>query len=166
VTKAETTANKPIWYRTANIQWLRASWFWDFGHLLPAGFIDYGLGVTPPKLQPERDRVFVFKPNMNRGYLDLDMEAHARAGAEQHEARVKIASFSGNVNFPGEIVANTAGQISISTPRTVLFGKGVQIYERYIFQPIEMPYNLPILLDGGDFTREGDKIFLNGTPLN
>ena len=159
------SANEPLWRKTANIGWLRAEWKFDFGHLLPEGFISYGVGVTPPLLQPERDRIFVFKPDFSRGYLDVNMEAHARAGAEQHEARVKIGSFF-QVNYPGEIVATKTGQVSIAIPRTVLFGTGIKVFERYIFQDIEMPFNLPILIDGGDFVREGDKILLNGVALN
>lgn len=160
------SASKALWYRTANVGWLRAEWFWDLGHLLPEGFVALGLGVTPPPLRPERDRVFVFKPDASRAYLDLDMEQHSRAGADQHEARIKIVSFANSVNFPGEIVAATGGQISIAVPRSTLFGKGIQVWERYIFQPIEMPFNLPVLLDGENFTREGAKILLNGVALN
>jgi hypothetical protein len=160
-------AAKPLWYKTANVGWLRAEWFWDFGHLLPADFINFfGIGVTPPTLKPPRDRIFAFKPDLARGWLDLDIEEHAQAkGADQHEARIKIAA-TAQVNFPGEIVANTSGAISIALPRTVLFGRGVEIYERYFFERIEMPYDLPILIDGENFVREGSKILLNGVTLN
>lgn len=157
---------KPLWYRTANAGWLRAEWFWDFGHTLPAGFIAYGVGVTPPVLQPKRDRIFIFKPDNSRAYLDLDMEAHATAGADQHEARIRIIASSASVNFPGEIIASTTGRIQIAFPRTVPFGRGISVSERYIFEAIEMPFSLPILTDGGDFVREGDKILLNGVALN
>ena len=165
LTKPESNT-KPLWYRTANAGWLRAEWFWDFGHMLPAGFIDYGVGITPPVLQPKRDRVFVFKPNMSRAYLDVDMAAHANAGANQHEARIKIVTSSASVNFPGEIIATTTGRIQIAMLRAVPFGRGLTVSERYFFEAIEMPFLLPILVDGGDFVREGDKILLNGVALN
>lgn len=153
-------------YRSANAGWLSADWWWDFGWMLPEDFVKLGIGVTIPSVPVERDRIFVFTPDLKRGYLDLDLEAHARAGAEQHESRVKIVSSSALVNFVGEIVATRTGRISIAAPRATLFGKGIEIWERYIFQGIEMPFNLPILLDGGDFTQEGGKIFLNGIALN
>lgn len=153
-------------YRSANAGWLSADWWWDFGWMLPEDFVKLGIGITVPTLPVERDRVFVFTPEFKRGYLDLDLEEHARAGAEQHEARIRITNFAVNVNFPAEIIASTSGRIEIAVPRTVWFGKGVQVWERYIFQAIEMPFNLPILLDGGNFTREGNKILLNGVELN
>jgi hypothetical protein len=152
--------------RMAYAGWLSAEWWWDFGWVLPEGFVSLGIGVTPPTAPVERDRIFVFTPDMSRGYLDVEMEAHARAGADQHEARIKITSSFTNVNYPGELIATGNGQILIAVPRTVLFGKGVEIFERYIFQSIEMPFDLPILLDGGNFTREEGKILLNGVALN
>jgi hypothetical protein len=135
--------------------------------MLPAGFISYGVGVTPPPLRSSVDRIFVFKPDLSRAYLDVDMDKHALCKGDQHEARIKIVTSSGqNVNFPGEIIATTAGQLLIAVPRTTLFGKGIQIFERYIFAAVEMPFSLPILTHGGDIVREGDKILLNGIGLN
>ena len=159
------SASKALWYRTANVGWLRAEWFWDFGHLLPEGFIMLGVGVTPPPLRPERDRIFVFKPDISRAYLDLDMEKHAQCKGDQHEARVRITT-SSNANFPGEIIGTTGGRILIALPRTFFFGKGLTILERYIFENVELEFSLPILTDGGNVTREGDKILLNGVELN
>jgi hypothetical protein len=161
------SATKPLWYKTANVGWLRAEWFWDFGHLLPAGFISYGVGVTPPPLRPERERIFVFKPDISRAYLDLDMEEHAQCKGDQHEARMRIVTSLGQtVTFPGEIIATTSGLILIALPRKTLFGKGITIFERYAFEIVEMPFSLPILTDGGNIVREGDKILLNGVELN
>lgn len=154
-------------YRSANVGWLSADWWWDFGWILPEDFLKLGIGITVPTVPAERDRIFVFTPDFKRGYLDLDLEEHARAGAEQHEARINIPKISFvNVTFPGEIIATTSGRIQVAIPRTTWFGKGVEVWERYIFQTIEMPFNLPILVDGDDLIREGDKILLHGVALN
>ena len=152
--------------RSANAGWLSAEWWWDFGWTLPEEFVGYGIGVTPPDPPVERDRVFVLDTDFKRQYLDIDLKEHATAGANQHEARIKITTTAPNVNYPGEIIVTSYGRIFIATPRTRLFGKGIEIYERYIFEAIEMPYLLPILLDNVNFEKKGDKILLNGVELN
>lgn len=157
------TLQETLVRRSANAGWLMAEWWWDFGWTLPVEFVSYGIGVTPPE-PVERDRVFVFDSEFKRKYLEVSLQEHAVAGADQHEARIKITALS-NVNYAGEIVANSFGQISIAVPRTTLFGKGIEIYERYIFQSIEMPFDLPVLIDGENFVQEGGKIFLNGVLL-
>ena len=134
--------------------------------MLPAGFVSYGVGVTPSVLQPERNRIFVLRPDNSRAYLDLDIEAHATLKGNQHEARIKIVNVTPLVNFPGEIVATNTGQIRIAMPRTVLFGRGVEVFERYYFESVEMPFVLPILMDGANFVREGNTILLDGFSLN
>lgn len=152
--------------RSANVGWLSAEWWWDFGWTLPEEFVSYGVGITPPEPPAERDRVFVLDPEYKRKYLELDLAEHAAAGADQHEARVKIVSSFPSVNYPGEICATKSGLIYVAKPRTILFGRGIEIWERYIFEAIEMPFDLPVLLDGIDIVREGDKILLNGIALN
>ena len=160
------TLTETLARRSANVGWLSADWWWDFGWTLPPDFVKLGIGLTPSRVLPELNRVFVFKPDITRGYLDLDLESHAQAGADQHEARIKVADVLPLVNYPGEIIAMRGGQIFIATLRTTLFGRGVQIYELYAFQAITMPYNLSILVDGSNFTKEGDKILLDGVELN
>ncbi len=151
--------------RSANVSWLQAEWYWDFGWTLPKEFVGYGIGTAPdPPL--ERDRVFVLDPDFKRKYLEVSLQQHAAAGADQHEARITIVNFFPNVNYPGEIVATRTGTIYVAKPRTRLFGAGISISDRYIFEAIEMPFALPVLLDGSDIVREGDKILLNGIALN
>jgi hypothetical protein len=116
--------------------------------------------VTPPDPPVERDRVFVLdQQSFKRKYLELDLKEHAVAGADQHEARVKIVAFVPLVNYPGEFIATNNGRIHVAKPRTVLFGKGIEVYERYIFEAVEMPYSLPILLDGANFEKKEIKFY-------
>lgn len=164
-------ANKPLWLKKANVDWLRAEWFWDFGHLLPEGFIDYGVGVTPPTLKPERDRIFVFDPadtEAKRHYLDVDMEKHAKVGADQHEAKFRVVLIPQNqlVSFEGQVLVSTDARIGVAIPRTQWWGDGKQIWQRFTFESPVMPYDLSNLAVHGDNIKvDGNKILLKGIEL-
>lgn len=142
---------------------------WDFGHLLPAGLIDYGLGVTPPVPQPERDRVFVFSPDLSRGYLDLDMEEHAKAGGDSHEAKARVVSSSPTselVVYEGQLLVNSSGYIGIAVPRAKWWTDGKEIWQRFIFELATMPYDLQNLVVHGDNVKiENSKVFFQGVQL-
>src|SRR5919202_338821 len=157
-----------LWHRKAYAGWLQAEWMWDFGFNLDEEWVLLGVGITPPLPPIERDRIFVYTPDLRRGYLaNLSRQEHSQLkGDDLHEAKIKIASFFENVNFPGEIIATSTGLILIAVPRTTLLGKGVAIYERYFFENIQMPYNLPILVHGSEIVVENDKVLLNGITLN
>lgn len=153
--------------RSANAGWLTADWWWDFGWVLPAGFVSYGIGITVPNPPVERDRVFVHKPNLSRGYLDLDLKAHAKAGADQHEAKVQIlSSVSQLVSFEGQIIADSLGTIAVAVPRTTWFLDGKEIYKRFIFErPVMATVPPDVLLHGDNIKVEEDKVLFNGIQL-
>lgn len=151
--------------RSANQGWLTADWWWDFGWVLPEGFVSLGVGVTVPSLPVERDRVFVHKPNLSRGYLDLDLEAHAKVGADQHEAKAQIVNFA-NVSFEGQLTVTTSGDIRVAVPRTWWFGDGKEIWQRFIFQSPVMPYELSnLVLDNDNIKVVNGKIEFMGVEL-
>lgn len=155
-----------VWNRKANASWLRAEWKWDFGHLIPE-LITYGVGITPPTPKPESDRLFLLDSQNKRGYLEKTLQEHANLqGDDLHEARVVVTTTVGTVYFPGQITVSSGGQIWIATPRTTLFGKGVEVHERYIFQAVQLPFNLPILVHGSEITVENNKVLLRGVTLN
>lgn len=160
------SAKEVLAHRSALAGWLLAEWVWDFGFTLPEEFVSFGVGITVPEAPAKRDRVFVFTPDLRRGYLDTALEEHAAAKINQHEARVRIFSSLPNVQYPGEIIASTTGTIRIAISRDIPFGQGITVSDRYSFWPIEMPYNLPILVNNSDIVREGDKILLHGVALN
>jgi hypothetical protein len=160
-------ANEPLWRKKANVDWLRAEWFWDFGHLLPSGFIDYGVGVTPPVLKPERDRIFVFNQTdaeAKRHYLDIDMEEHAKAGKIQHEAKVRISDYpySELVSFEGQLLCSSDGELLIAVPRDTWWTDGKEIWQRFIFKSPTLPYELDnlVLRDDHIKTEEGKVLFM------
>ncbi|MEG4273798.1 MULTISPECIES: hypothetical protein [unclassified Microcoleus] len=151
--------------RSANAGWISADWWWDFGWLLPAGFVNLGIGVTVPSPPVERDRVFVFKPDLTRGYLDLDLDSHAKAGADQHEAKAQVVNFN-NVSFEGELTVNTSGDIRVAVPRSQWFGDGKKIWQRFIFQAPDMPYELSnLVLDNDNIKVVNGKIEFMGVEL-
>lgn len=163
------SSNEPIWRKTANAAWLRAEWKWDFGHLLPAGLISYGLGVTPPVPQPKRDRLFLLKPDLTRGYLDLDLQVHAQLkNGDQHEAKARVSVFLGSesVVFEGQLLVSTTGDIRFAVPRSQWFGDGKEIWKRFIFESPVMPYDLPnLVLDGDNIKKVNNKIEFMGVEL-
>lgn len=162
------SANEPIWRKTANVRWLRAEWKWDFGHLLPAGLMDYGVGVTPPAMPVERDRVFVFKPDLSRGFLDLDLKEHAEAGADQHEAKARVSSYPNFelVAFEGQLLVSVLGDISIAAPRSWWFGDGKEIWQRFTFENPVMPFELSnLVLHDGNIKIENGKVLFMGVEL-
>ena len=154
--------------RSANAGWLTADWWWDFGWVLPAGFVDYGIGVTVPSPSVERDRVFVHKPDLSRGYLDLDLEAHSKAGADQHEARAKVSTYANyeRVAFEGQLVASSYGDIYVAIPDLWWFGDGKEIWQRFSFQSPVMPYEFSNLVQTGDSIKvENGKVVFMGVEL-
>lgn len=160
------TVKEKLARRSANAGWLSADWWWDFGWILPEGFVGYGIGVTPPVPQPPKNYVFVLDPSLKRKRLEFTLEEHAKLhGDLQHEAKIRIVSFA-SVNFPGEIIASSTGQIQIALPRVTWFGSGIEISQRYTFESIEMPYDLPILRHGAEIQVNNDKVTLNGVELN
>ncbi|MEG4133238.1 hypothetical protein QUA41_30625 [Microcoleus sp. Pol11C1] len=165
VTDPETVKEK-LARRSANAGWLSADWWWDFGWTLPEGFVGYGIGATVPTPQPPKNYVFVLDPNLKRKRLEFTLEEHANLHSDfQHEAKAKISSFE-SVSFPGQIMATPAGQIQIAVSRTVWFGSGLKVSDRYIFEAIEMPFDLPILKHGADIQVASGKVTLNGVELN
>ena len=160
------TVKEKLARRSANAGWLNADWWWDFGWILPEDFVSYGIGVAPPVPAPPKNYVFVLDPNFKRKRLEFILEEHSNLhGDLQHEAKIKISSFE-YVNFPGEIIATEYGQIQIAVPRTTWFGSGVKVYQRYIFETIEMPFDLPILRHGTEIQTVDGKVSFNGVELN
>jgi hypothetical protein len=161
------TIKEKLARRSANVGWLSADWWWDFGWTLPKGFVGYGIGVTPPVLQPPKNYVFVFDPNLKRKRLEFTLEEHAQLhGDFQHEAKIKISS-SDLVFFPGQLIASSTGRIKIALPRTTWVGSGIEVWQRYIFEAIEMAFDLPILQHGAEIqVTSDDKLTLNGIELN
>lgn len=154
--------------RSANAGWLAADWWWDFGWVLPAGFVDYGIGVTVPSLPVERDRVFVHKPNLLRGYLDVDLAEHAKVGADQHEARAKVSTYASyeQVAFEGQLVVSSYGDIYVAVARPWWFGDGTKIWQRFIFESPIMPYELSNLVQAGyNIKVESGKVMFMGAEL-
>ncbi|MEG4579356.1 hypothetical protein QUA71_06935 [Microcoleus sp. MON1_C5] len=166
VTTDPETVKEKLARRSANVGWLSADWWWDFGWTLPEGFVNYGIGVTVPTLQPPKNYVFVLDPDLKRKRLEFTLEEHANLhGDLQHEARVKISSYD-NVTFIGQIIASPHGQIQIAVPRTTWFGSGLEIWQRYMFEAIEMPFDLPILRHGAQLQVTAGKVTFNGVELN
>lgn len=154
--------------RSANAGWLNADWWWDFGWMLPEEFVKYGVGVTVPIPPPKRDRVFVLKSDLTRGYLDLDLEAHAKAGANQHEAKARVSDYANFelVAFEGQMLVSKSGDISVAIPRPWWLGDGKEILQRFIFQNPVMPYELSnLVLDGGNIKVENGKVSFMGIEL-
>ncbi|MEG5159582.1 hypothetical protein QUB37_03915 [Microcoleus sp. AT3-A2] len=154
--------------RSANAGWITADWWWDFGWLLPAGFVNLGIGVTVPSPPVERDRVFVHKPNLSRGYLDLDLAAHAKVGADQHEARARVSAYANfeQVAFEGQMLVSVYGDISVAVPRSLWFGDGKEVWQRFIFQNPVMPYELSnLVLAGNNMNVEDGKVVFMGVEL-
>lgn len=160
--------NQPLWHRKANAGWLQAEWKWDFGHTLPPDFVKYGVGITSPLMPIDKNKIFFLDESSNRVYINENLEEHATLpGDRQHEAKMRITltPLYNNVDFVGQMTASNNGTIAVAVLRDPPFGDGVAIYDRYIYQYIEMPYNLPVLITS-NFVVNADRISLNGIPLN
>lgn len=156
--------------RSANAGWLSAEWWWDFGWLLPEGFVNFGIGTTVPSPPVKRDRVFVFKPDLRRGYLDVDLATHAQSGADQHEAKARVAIRANDefVSFEGQILISTDGNISVAVPRpqSLWYEEGKKIWQRFMFQNPVMPYELlNLVLDNDNIKVENNKVLFMGVEL-
>jgi len=116
----------------------------------------------------KRDRVFVFKSDLSRGYLDLDLNEHARAGTDQHEAKAKVSTYASyeQVAFEGQLVASTEGNIYFAVPRSWWFGDGKEIWQRFIFESPIMPFELSnLVLNGDNIKVENGKVLFMGVEL-
>lgn len=169
VSEKEKDLSEPLWHQKAYAGWLQAEWFWDFGFTLPEEFISFGIGITPPPMPVERDRVFVHKSDFSRGILDVSLEKHAECGEIQHQTKVSMYSQAlfANVLFEGQFVADRSGGFYVAVPRNWLFGNGKETWQRFIFQPISMPYNFNNILIHGDNIKmaKNNKILLNGVQI-
>lgn len=154
--------------RSANAGWISADWWWDFGWLLPEEFVKLGIGVTVPDAPAKRDRVFVLKSDLSRGYLDLDLNEHANAGADQHEAKARVSAY-GNfelVVFEGQMLVSTYGDISIAVPRSQWFGDGKEVWQRFIFEFPVIPFELSnLVLSGDNIKVDNGKVVFMGVQL-
>ena len=155
--------------RSAQASWLTAEWCWDFGFTLDEEWLFFGVGITAPNMPVERDRIFVLNPELKRGYLEISLQEHAKLkGKNLHEAKVKVYTNPGfaSVSFPGEIAVSPTGSIWVAQPRSTFLGQGKAVFERFIFEPVQMPYALPVLVHGDDIIVASGKVSLRGIALN